>query len=113
MIIVNASLKPKEGKTEDIIKEANTLIAASRTHHGNVSYNLYNDVESDDLMFVEKWESKEALQQHMMTEEFKDFGIKTKELIDGDLDVKIYYGELLSNSADVNSEVKEITILYK
>lgn len=113
MIIVNAIIKPKDGKEKEIIDEANILIAASRTHYGNVSYNLYSDIETDELMFVEKWESKEALEKHMQSEEFVNFGTNTKDLVDGGLDVEIYFAELLSNTDDVKDDVKEIKILYK
>ena len=113
MIIVNATMKPIADKKEEIIKKAETVIAASRTHHGNISYNLYSDIETGNLMFVEKWESKEALQKHMQTDEFVEFGQETKDLVDGDLGIDIYYAELLSNSADVKNDVKEIRIYYQ
>ena len=58
MIIVNASLKAKEDKIDDIVSEAEKLILASREHEGNISYNLFKDVLDDSLTFVEKWESK-------------------------------------------------------
>ena len=44
MIIVNAKLPAKEEKINEVIKQAETLINASRTHDGNISYNLYQDV---------------------------------------------------------------------
>ena len=52
MIIVNAALQAKEDKIDDIIKEAEKLIVASREHEGNVSYNLYKDVLDNSLAFV-------------------------------------------------------------
>ena len=51
MIIVNAVLPVKEQKAEDVIKQAETLISASRTHEGNITYNLYRDVLDDSLNF--------------------------------------------------------------
>lgn len=98
MIIVNATIKPKENKKNEIIKKAESLIKASRTHEGNISYNLFNDTESETLLFVEKWESKELLQKHMETEDFLTFGHETKELIDGELSVEVYLAELVSDN---------------
>ena len=93
MIIVNASLKAKEDKLEDIITEAEKLILASREHEGNISYNLYRDVLDNSLTFVEKWESKESLEKHMKTDEFISFGNNVKEFLTAELDVNVYLGE--------------------
>ncbi|RAP53064.1 MAG: hypothetical protein BZ133_00090 [Methanosphaera sp. SHI613] len=93
MIIVNASLKAKEDKIEDIITEAEKLILASREHEGNISYNLYRDVLDNSLTFVEKWESKESLEKHMKTDEFISFGNNVKEFLTAELDVNVYLGE--------------------
>lgn len=93
MIIVNAKLPAKEDKISEIINKADTLIKASRTHDGNISYNLYQDVLDDSLIFIEKWESKEALDAHMQTSEFIEFGENIKELLTSELDIKIINGE--------------------
>ena len=93
MIIVNANLPVKEEKKEEVIKQAETLINASRTHEGNISYNLYRDVLDDSLIFIEKWESQEALQAHMQTPEFIEFGENIKEYVTGPLDIKLIVGQ--------------------
>lgn len=99
MIIVNATLEPKEGKTEEIIEKADELLKASRQHEGNIKYNLYQNVEEDTLFFVEQWESKEALQKHMQTEEFIKFGQDTKDLMASELGIKIFTAELLTDES--------------
>ena len=96
MIIVNASLPVKKEKIDEAIKQAETLINASRQHEGNISYNLYRDVLDDSLMFIEKWESQEALQAHMQTPEFVEFGENIKEYLTGELDIKLIAGEEVS-----------------
>lgn len=93
MIIVNAKLPTKKEKTTEAIKQAEELIIASRTHKGNISYNLYQDVLDDSLIFIEKWESKEALDEHMKTPEFIEFGEKIKEFLEAPLDIKIIVGD--------------------
>ena len=92
MIIVNADLPVKDEKKDEVIKQAETLINASRTHDGNISYNLYRDVLDDTLIFIEKWESKEALEAHMQTPEFIEFGEQIKDSLTGPLDIKIIVG---------------------
>lgn len=99
MIIVNATLEPKEGKTKEIVEKASDLLNASREHEGNISYNLYENVEDNTLFFVERWESKEALQKHMQSEEFVKFGQEIKDLLASELGIKIYTAELLSDES--------------
>lgn len=93
MIIVNAELPVKEEKKEEVIKQAETLINASRTHDGNISYNLYQDVVDGSLIFIEKWESKEALEAHMQTPEFIQFGESIAESLTAPLGIKLIAGE--------------------
>lgn len=93
MIIVNAKLPVKEEKIDEAINQAEALIIASRQHDGNISYNLLKDVLDDSLMFFEKWESKKALDAHMKTPEFIEFGEKIKEYLTAELDVKIIVGD--------------------
>lgn len=93
MIIVNAKLPVKQDKIDDVIKQAETLINASRTHEGNISYNLYQDVLDASLIFIEKWESEEALNAHMQTPEFIEFGENIKEFVTAELDVKLIAGQ--------------------
>ena len=93
MIIVNANLPIKEEKKEEVIKQAETIINASRNHEGNISYNLYEDVLDGSLIFIEKWESNEALQAHMQTPEFIEFGEKIKDAVTAPLGIKLIVGE--------------------
>ena len=93
MLIVNAKLPAKPEKASEVIKQAEKLIKLSRTHEGNISYNLYRDVLDDSLIFIEKWESKEALDAHMQTPEFIEFGENIKEFLTAELDIKIILGE--------------------
>lgn len=99
MIMVNATIEPKEGKTEEIIEKADVLLKASREHEGNISYNLFKNVENGLLFFVEQWASKEALQKHMQTEEFIEFGQLTKDLIEGEIGIKLFAAELISDES--------------
>ena len=93
MIIVNAKLHLKEENFDDIIKQSELLINASRKHKGNISYNLYQDVLDEKLIFIEKWESKEDLDEHMKTQEFIDFGESIKEFLTAPLDIKLISGD--------------------
>ncbi len=93
MIIVNATLIPKEGKLDEIVEKAETLLKESREHKGNISYNLYKNVEDNTLMFVEKWKCRKGLEKHMEKEVFLEFGKSVKDLLASDLEIKIYSAE--------------------
>ncbi|MBE6486389.1 MAG: antibiotic biosynthesis monooxygenase [Methanosphaera stadtmanae] len=90
MIIVNATLKPKEGKLEEIVEKAQNLLKESREHKGNISYNLYKNVEDNTLMFVEKWKCQKGLDKHMEKEVFIEFGESIKDLLESELDIQLY-----------------------
>ena len=63
MIIVLAKAIPKdENAKNQIIDFSKDLIENSKSEEGNIDYNLYTDTSDNSLMFVEKWESKEALE---------------------------------------------------
>ncbi|MBE6487472.1 MAG: antibiotic biosynthesis monooxygenase [Methanosphaera stadtmanae] len=98
MIIVNAILPAKEEKKDEIITKAKDLITASRTHDGNISYNLVEDVLDNSLTFIEKWESKEALEAHMKTEEFIAFGEAIKDDLTDELSITVYVAEAVSGN---------------
>lgn len=93
MIIVNAKLPVKKEKNDEVIKQAEALINASRTHEGNISYNLYKDVLDDSLVFVEKWESSEALDAHMKTPEFVEFSENIEDFLTGEMEIAIIAGD--------------------
>ena len=98
MIIVTAALLAKEDKVDEIKELAEDLILKSREHEGNITYNLYEDILDKSLTFIEKWESKEALENHMKTEEFIEFAGNVKEYLKEELKVDIFHGELIVNN---------------
>lgn len=90
MIIVNATLIPKEGKLDEIVEKAENLLKESREHKGNISYNLYKNVEDNTLLFVEKWKCQKGLEKHMEKEVFIEFGQSIKDLLASELDIQTY-----------------------
>ena len=90
MIIVHATLTPKEGKLDEIVEKAQDLLKESREHKGNISYNLYKNVEENTLLFVEKWKCQKGLDKHMEKEVFIKFGESIKDLLASELDIQLY-----------------------
>ena len=110
MIIVNATLIPKEDKKDEIINMADDIITENRTHKGNIAYNMVEDVENQQLKILEKWETKEALENHMQTDVFQDFGSNTKDLLQKEPKVGIYFAELLNDKS--GKEKTEIKLIH-
>ena len=59
----------KKNEVLEIIKE---LVEKTREEKGCIKYELFQDVESEGaITFIEEWESREALGDHMASEHFK------------------------------------------
>lgn len=91
MFIVTAKCILIEGKTEEFKVIVETLIKETREENGCISYNLYQDINNQNILtFFEEWESKNSLNRHMNTKHFKDIAPKLRELQKEDSIVNIY-----------------------
>lgn len=99
MIYLVATLTYKPGTLSEFIDDAKTCIAATREEVGCISYDLHQSLTDENtLVFVERWESQEALDGHFNADHFKVwrdagspyFTSRKIEIIDVDADkVKI------------------------
>ena len=65
MIYVIATLRIKAGSKEAVAAAALPCILATRGEAGCISYDLLGSVtDPETVVFVEEWESREALQAH-------------------------------------------------
>jgi quinol monooxygenase YgiN len=68
MIVVVGRVRTDALRREELIRIGQALAAASRAEQGCISYALYEDTEvANDFVFLEEWESEEALQRHFAT----------------------------------------------
>ncbi len=81
-ILVLAKVEPKEGCQDSIIEVSKDLIYETLLEEGNIEYQLLTSIDDDTLTFVEKWESLEALEKHMGSPHFLNFGEETEEFIE-------------------------------
>ncbi len=81
MIVLVVKLELKEGKKDEFIEIARSIIAGSQKEEGNIEYNLYEELdEKNTVAFIEKWKDQNALDFHETTEHFvKNIG-KLKNL---------------------------------
>jgi quinol monooxygenase YgiN len=75
VIYVIATLTVKPEARAELIAAATACIAATRKEPGNIAYDLHESVtDPSKLVFVEQWETVEALVPHRGTDHMKTFG---------------------------------------
>jgi quinol monooxygenase YgiN len=68
MIVVIGRVKTDAERRERLIDVGQRVSQASREEAGCASYRLYEDTERpNEFVFIEVWESEEALQRHFAT----------------------------------------------
>ena len=68
MIYVIATLHVRAEKLPQLLDAARTVIAATRAEDGCVNYDLHQSItEPNEVVFVERWTSREALGKHFET----------------------------------------------
>jgi quinol monooxygenase YgiN len=92
MVHVVAALRIKEGKLDDFVKLFKELAPKVRQEKGCIQYIATIDaektgvpiqtVQKDEVTFVEKWESVEALEAHMQTPHMKAQAEKEKGIVE-------------------------------
>ena len=75
MIYVVATLIVKPETRAELIAGAAACIAETRKEAGNIAYDMHESVtDPTRMVFVEQWESAEALVPHRAAEHMKTFG---------------------------------------
>jgi len=74
MIVVVGRVRSDAEKREDLIRIAQALVTESRRDDGCISYHFYEDTEvPNEFVFIEEWDSDDALQQHFATPHIAEF----------------------------------------
>ena len=81
-IVVLAKITPKKGCRDTIVEISQELIETTLSEEGNIDYQLLQSTDDDTLTFVEKWESPEALQKHMASLHFQNFGGESADFVE-------------------------------
>jgi quinol monooxygenase YgiN len=90
-IALIAKVKAKDGQTEALAAQLNSMIEPTRAEAGCVKYDLH--VSADDesaFMFYEIWASKEDLDKHIETPHLQGLLSKMETLVEGGLDVSMW-----------------------
>lgn len=98
MIIIHAVMQIDSTKQQSFLEEIETLIRASRQESGNISYNLYKDIEKNHTFtMVEVWQDAAAVESHNTSEHFTFFVAKASNFLVAPLDIKAYDGHPLQS----------------
>ena len=74
MIVVVGRVQTDPARRETVLEIGQANARASRGDPGCISYRFYEDTErANEFVFIEEWESEEALQQHFATPHIAEF----------------------------------------
>lgn len=74
MVVVVGRVRTDPERREDLLRIGQSVAAASRQETGCISYRVYEDSElENDFVFVEEWESSEALRMHFAAPHVAEF----------------------------------------
>jgi len=91
MIVVVGRVSTDADKREELVRIGETVAAASRAEAGCLSYRLYEATDDEnEFVFVEEWESSEALQRHFTTPHIAEFMRAIPAAITAPPDVKFH-----------------------
>ena len=104
MIVVVGRVRTDAGKRAELVRVGKAVAAASRLEPGCISYRLYEDTESEnEFVFVEEWESDDALRRHFATSHVAVFMQAIRATIVAPPDVKFHSIASSMDLADVST----------
>jgi quinol monooxygenase YgiN len=104
MIVVVGRVSTDADKRDELIRIGQAVAAASRQEAGCIGYRLYEDTDvENDFVFIEEWESREALLAHFATAHIAQFMQAIRGAIVAPPDVKFHTIESSMDLTDVQS----------
>jgi quinol monooxygenase YgiN len=104
MIVVVGRVRTDAEKRADLMRIAQAVVTASRQDEGCISYRFYEDTEiANDFVFIEEWESDDALQNHFATRHIAEFKRAVPAALVSPPDVSFHTIERSRSLADVRS----------
>ncbi len=91
MLNIIAIITTKPGMRDEVLSAFNANVPAVLAENGCIEYAAAVDADGmggfqaklgdDVFVVIEKWESKEALMAHAMSDHMKEYGKKTKDMV--------------------------------
>jgi len=91
MIVVTGSFIAQEGRLEEALALSLKHVRRSRGEEGCLSHAVHQDVENQSrLVFVEEWQSSEALAAHFALPATRAFAKALAELAEGPASLSVF-----------------------
>jgi quinol monooxygenase YgiN len=91
MIVVVGRVRTDADKRAELVRIGQAVAAVSRAEAGCISYRLCEDTEiENEFVFVEEWDSSQALRRHFATPHVAEFMQAIPATIVGAPDVKFH-----------------------
>ena len=104
MIVVVGRVQTDAGKRAELVRLGQAVATASRLEQGCISYRLYEDAETEhEFVFIEEWESEDALRRHFATAHVAAFMQAIPATIVAPPDVKFHRIASSMDLADVTT----------
>lgn len=102
MIVTVGRVTTDAQRREELVRVGQAVAQASRAEDGCIDYRIYQDMENpDEFVFVEEWESDEALRRHFATSHVAEFMQAITATLAGPPDVKFHTVASSLDLADV------------
>jgi len=104
MIVVVGRVQTDSEKRAELVRIGQAVAAASRQESGCISYRVYEDTEREnEFVFVEEWESDEALRRHFASSHIGEFMRAIPAAVVAPPDVKFHTIASTMDLADVGA----------
>jgi quinol monooxygenase YgiN len=104
MIVVVGRVRTDVDRRAELLRIGQTVAAFSRQEPGCISYQICQDTEDEDaFVFVEQWESEDALQAHFGTAHIAQFMAAIRGAIAGPPEVKFHTVASSRDLADIGA----------
>lgn len=91
MIVVTGRVATTPERREALVRTAQTMCEASRGDDGCLAYGFFEDTEQPNhFVFIEEWESDDALQSHFAQPHTAEFMTAIGDLIAGPPDARFH-----------------------
>ena len=102
-VVLAARFKIKPEKRELFLQLATATLEPTRAEAGSISYSFYEEANvPNSFIYFEEWKSREALAKHLEKSYVKNLVDKFPEMLDGELDVKVYDVDRLTKGLEVD-----------
>jgi quinol monooxygenase YgiN len=104
MIVVVGRVVTDAERREELKRIGQAVARASRAEDGCLAYRVYEDTENpNEFVFVEEWESQEALERHFATPHIAEFMRAIPATVAASPDVKFHTVERTVDLAEVTA----------